>query len=386
MTTVSLGEISEINPRPPTIAADETVSFVGMAQLDASTAQTDAGHATPFSEVSKGYTVFADGDLLVAKITPCFENNKIGQAQLSHKIGVGSTEFHVLRPGDRLNNRYLLHFLRQSSVRHRGEMRMTGSAGQRRVPVAFLKDLQIPLPPLDEQRRIAAILDRTEVLRAKRREVLARLDLLTQSVFSEMFASCSFEAVPAGILMPNMRNGLSPATAGRHSAQVLTLSAVTRGTFDPSAIKQGAFSIEPPAAKRVTTRDFLMCRGNGNKALVGAGTYAREDRPDLVFPDTVIAGTVDTTLVTLPYLEAAWKRREVRTQIESVARTTNGTYKVNQLSLAGIRVPLPPLNIQREFASRANLIGQERAVVARASAIDDELFTALEARAFSGEL
>lgn len=242
------------------------------------------------------------------------------------------------------------------------------------------------LPPLDQQRRIAAILDHSDVLCAKRRQILAHLDSLTQAVFSEMFASGTFEKALAGTLMPNMRNGLSPATAGRHSAQVLTLSAVTRGIFDPSAAKQGAFAIEPPPDKRVKGRDFLMCRGSGNKTLVGTGTFSREDRPDLVFPDTVIAGTADTALVTLPYLEAAWRRREVRAQIESVAQTTNGTYKVNQRSLAGIRVPLPPLDIQREFAHRVNLIEEERAVVARAAAVDDELFIALQAHAFRGDL
>lgn len=258
---------------------------------------------------------------------------------------------------------------------------------RRRSSVSDFLDLQIPTPPnLDEQRRLATVLDRATALRAMRRQMLAHLDALTQSVFSAMCASGRFETALAGTLMPDMRNGLSPATAGKHSAQVLTLSAVTRGPFDPSAAKQGVFAVEPPADKRVRGCDFLMCRGSGNKALVGTGTYAREDRPDLVFPDTVIAGTVDTALVTLPYLEAAWRQPEIRQQIESVAQTTNGTYKVNQQSLAGIKVPLPPLDIQMEFANRAKLIGDGSAVVARAAAIDEELFTALQTRAFRGEL
>lgn len=246
--------------------------------------------------------------------------------------------------------------------------------------------LNIELPPLPEQRRVAAILDHADALRAKRRQVLAHLDLLSRSIFHEMFSTGGFRPMRAGVLMPNMRNGLSPATAGRHRAQVLTLSSVTQGLFNPSAAKPGLFTIVPPADKRITDRDFLMCRGNGNKALVGVGTYSRENRPDIVFPDTVIAGTVDTTLVTMPFLEAAWKRRDVRAQIESVARTTNGTFKVNQQTLAGVVVRVPPLALQEAFAVRVARVAHQHAVVQRATTTADKLFFSLQSRAFRGEL
>ncbi len=160
---------------------DEAVSFVGMAQLDDVTAKARPLASKAFAEVSKGYTVFRDRDLLVAKITPCFENGKIGQAVLEHKIGVGSTEFHIVRPGPDVAEGYLLHFLRRPEVRAAGELRMTGSGGQRRVPADFLQKLQVPLPPLEEQRRIAAILDQADALRAKRRQVLAHLDALLKN-------------------------------------------------------------------------------------------------------------------------------------------------------------------------------------------------------------
>jgi len=186
---VPLGEVAHVNPRAPRVDPDEDVSFVGMAQLDETQAQTDKGVTRHFREVSKGYTVFANSDILVAKITPCFENNKIGQARLAHPIGVGSTEFHVVRPGESLDRRYLLHYLRQDRIRGQGQLRMTGSAGQRRVPTSYLEQLSIPLPSLSEQRRIAAILDHADALRAKRRQILTHLDQLTQAIFHDMFGS-----------------------------------------------------------------------------------------------------------------------------------------------------------------------------------------------------
>src|SRR5690606_4876502 len=85
------------------------------------------------------------------------------------------------------DHRYVLHALRQPAFRLAGEKRMTGSAGQRRVPSDFLSTFHIPLPTFSEQKRIAEILDRAEALRAKRRAALAHLDTLTQSIFLEMF-------------------------------------------------------------------------------------------------------------------------------------------------------------------------------------------------------
>lgn len=188
--TVALGEVAEINPSAPKLAPNDEVSFLPMAD-----AQNDGTVAISefrsYREVRTGYTGFANDDVLIAKVTPCFENNKIVQASLPTAFGFGSTEFHVARAGEDLDARYLLHFLRQDWVRYAGERRMTGSGGQRRVPRQFLEQLPIAKPPLPEQRRIAAILDQADALRRLRRQSLARLSDLGQAIFFEMFGSGS---------------------------------------------------------------------------------------------------------------------------------------------------------------------------------------------------
>jgi restriction endonuclease S subunit len=93
----------------------------------------------------------------------------------------------LVRPREKANARYLLWFLRQRWIRREGELRMTGSGGQRRVPEAYLRDFRIPLPSLDEQKRVAVILDQVDALRAKRREAIALLDDLAQSIFLDIF-------------------------------------------------------------------------------------------------------------------------------------------------------------------------------------------------------
>ena len=380
MKTVALGEVADVNPKAPRIPGDVEVSFVGMVDLNAVSAETQSVSVRRYAEVSKGYTTFRNGDVLVAKITPCFENNKIGQARLQRDIGVGSTEFHVVRPGKHLDARYVLHMLRQDCIRHQGELRMTGSAGQRRVPADFLKQLKIPLPPLDEQRRIAAILDHADGLRVKRRRAIAQLGDLAESIFLDLFSEDAADAVSFDSVVTNFRNGLSPAKAGTVMADVLTLSAVTQGIFDPTAVKTSTFMAAPPAAMRVSGDDFLICRGNGNLNLVGVGVSPGHDHPDLTFPDTVIAASFDAAVVDPVYLEMAWKRPSVRRQIESVARTTNGTYKINQQSLGAVRIVIPPLSEQQEFARRIGAIPNPDLGEM------DELFQSLQSRAFSGQL
>jgi hypothetical protein len=189
--SVPLSEVAEINPS----ASEEVlasgamrVSFVPMSAVSELTGSVVAPEEREVAACRKGFTPFAQGDVLVAKITPCFENGKIVVADIPHRFGFGSTEFHVVRPiPSKLDSRYLLHMLRHPVFRMKGEKRMTGSAGQRRVPSSFLSTFAIPLPPLDAQRRIAAVLDKADALRAKRRAALAQLDTLTQSIFLDMF-------------------------------------------------------------------------------------------------------------------------------------------------------------------------------------------------------
>jgi type I restriction enzyme S subunit len=114
----------------------------------------------PYNEVANGFTAFRDGDLLIAKITPCFENGKGGIAdKLQGGVGFGSTEFHVFRPSNRVDIRFVYYATLCKPFRDVGAAQMTGSAGQQRVPSDFIANFQLPLPPLEEQKAIADYLD-----------------------------------------------------------------------------------------------------------------------------------------------------------------------------------------------------------------------------------
>ena len=132
------------------------------------------------ADVYNGYTYFADGDVCVAKITPCFENGKGALAQgLTNGVAFGTTELHVLRPSDALDARFLFYLTIAHDFRNVGEAEMLGAGGQKRVPEAFLRDWRPPLPNIDVQRRIAGFLDKKtakiDALIDKKRMLLERL-------------------------------------------------------------------------------------------------------------------------------------------------------------------------------------------------------------------
>jgi type I restriction enzyme S subunit len=189
-----LGAIAELNPRHPKNVIDRTsVTFLPMPALSESSPDFDRTLIRSLGEVRKGYTHFRDGDVLFAKITPCMENGKGAVATaLQNGIGCGTTELHVLRPTRLVDPYYLYRFLQQSSIRELAAANFTGSAGQLRVPASFLTELELPLPPLDEQRRIVSKLEAllAQVTTAQQRlsRIPALLKRFRQSVLA---AACS---------------------------------------------------------------------------------------------------------------------------------------------------------------------------------------------------
>jgi len=389
VSVVAVADVAEVNPRVTKRPAEQDpVAFVPMAELDSVAATTSGGDTRPFSEVSKGYTIFSDRDLLVAKITPCFENNKIGQARLNHPVGVGSSEFHVVRPNPELvDERYLLHFLRQDRVRVEGERRMTGSGGQRRVPPAFLKELKLPLPPLDDQRRIAAILDQADALRAKRRQALAYLDDLSQSTFLDMFGDplknpLGWDAATIGEVCTRVTDG-EHKTPRRSEAGVPLLSArsIQRGWIDFSAtdfIDDGEYELLRKRIEPQIDDVLISCSGTiGRVARVGAvSRFAMVRSAALVRPGALVSAAFLEQLLATPSMNRLMNAR------------ANSSAQANlfQNQIKALPVVIPPLEAQRRFELRVEQVRRRRGAVVRARVAADELFESLQSGAFAGRV
>lgn len=156
---VSLSTICEINPKKSPSPEDGKVSFIAMEAVSED-AKLLSSVIRDYSDVSKGFTSFSENDVLIAKITPCFENGKGAYVEgMQNGIGFGSTEFHVLRAGANSDSKYLYFLTNTSEFRVRGEANMQGSAGQKRVTTDYLKSLKVTVPTdVNEQKKIAAVL------------------------------------------------------------------------------------------------------------------------------------------------------------------------------------------------------------------------------------
>jgi type I restriction enzyme S subunit len=144
-----LSEVCEVNPRNVTgLDPDTSVTFVPMSAVDERTGSILTPEIRDYQEVAKGYTPFRNNDVLFAKITPCMENGKCAIARrLENGWDFGSTEFHILRAGDRVLPEWVYYFIRQEEVRKFAASNMTGTAGQQRVPKSVFDRLLISVPP-----------------------------------------------------------------------------------------------------------------------------------------------------------------------------------------------------------------------------------------------
>lgn len=186
-----LGEVIMLNPKKAEISdIDKTKkgSFLEMANVleDGSIILCDDRR---IDEMWKGYTYFAENDVLFAKITPCMENGKGAVVKgLTNGIGFGSTEFHVLRPKAGISDSYWIYgIIKNNKFRNKAKQNMKGSAGQKRVPTEFLNGFEIPLPPLSLQIKFAEMVENIEEQKARAKAEIEKGEAVFQALLQESF-------------------------------------------------------------------------------------------------------------------------------------------------------------------------------------------------------
>lgn len=193
-----LAEVGFINPRNSNEDGSQA-SFVQMSSISAEYGVANAHEVRSWGDIKSGFTHFAEGDVALAKITPCFENGKSTVFRnLEGGIGAGTTELHVVRPVF-VSADYILIFLKSPYFIETGIPKMTGTAGQKRVSTEYFAYSPFPLPSEEEQHRIVAKVDELmalcDRLEAARRERESRRDQLAASTHHHLNNGADTEAL-----------------------------------------------------------------------------------------------------------------------------------------------------------------------------------------------
>jgi len=210
--------------------------------------------------------------------------------------------------------------------------------------------MQLPLPPLEDQRRIVARIDelaaKIEEARGLRRQAAGEAEAISPSVTANIFDNSVWARQTIGELIAGagLRNGKSLKTTGQPSdVRCLTLSALRHGRINCAHTKPVSMTNVEAAPYLVHPEDVFVVRGNGTKELVGRAGIVAENCAGLIFPDLFIRVPLDRDKVIGSFFVSVWNSRQMRDLIEDTAKTTSGIWKINQGHIESFSIPVPPL-------------------------------------------
>lgn len=331
------------------------------------------------------------GDLLVASLGEVLPRACLAPASLGRAIVKADCIRVRLSPD--VEPRWVLYALQRPEVRRWADDHRHG-VGRPRLGLKVIRQIPVPLPPLDEQQRIVDVLEdhlsRLDAGTAYLDSTRRRLLILDGQILANELAKTAPEHAALGeLLTAGLTNGKSVPTR-EGGFPVLRLTALREARVDLSERKAGAWSAAEAARFLVQRGDFLISRGNGSLRLVGRGGLVTDDPDPVAYPDTLIRARPDASKISPGFLALVWNAPVVRKQIENVAKTTAGIYKVNQRDLAAMRVPVPSLAEQERVLRLVTAARQEvarlTAEVGRSQVRGAALRRALLAAAFSGRL
>lgn len=389
--TVAIEEVADINPSVParirTLPGETPVPFLAMASVSEN---GKASYTEPraLQGVVKGYTHFERGDVLLAKITPCFENGKAALLEdLPAEFGFGSTEFHVLRPNERVDPRYLFYAVWNPRFRRALSEIMTGSAGQKRVPADTVRAYRIPLPSLDAQHAIAKTLEKADSIRRKRQESILLLDDLLTSTFLGMFGEKpqklrGWASKPLSELIDETQYGTSQrANSSERGIPVLRMNNLTRtGDWDLSDLKWSDVPEADRAKYTVRRGDILFNRTNSPELVGKTAVWDREE--PYAFAGYLIRIRVQTDRLLPEYLSGFLNSARGKQLLLARAMPSINMSNISASNLMRLKVPVPDLETQGRFRDVVLRVAKTRQAQLATLPDGDRLYDSLVHDAF----
>jgi type I restriction enzyme S subunit len=396
-TDRALSEACDVNPRgwlPANLPDDTEVTFVPMAAVSEIAASIEAPEVRRLGDVRKGYTAFAENDVLLAKITPCMENGKVAFATgLRNGIGFGSTEFHVLRARSSNEPKFLYHLVRQPKFRAAAKQSMRGGVGQQRVPEDFVERYRVRIPPLSEQRRIVEILDQADSLRQLRTAADAKAGRILPALFYKMFGDPA--ANPMGwpvvsmyelFAMPPNYGTMIPPTSDASGWLDLRVINIQDRRLDLTNRKYVDLAAGDRARHEVRDGDLLLARAIGSRNHLGKCIVAHPGTERWAFDSHLMRVRFNPKRVRPEFVQAFLNSPSGRREFLSRTRNSAVQFNINTGELGAIRLPLPPLELQQRFVDHASRLIELETMRQKSCAAIDCTFQTLLHLAFSGDL
>ena len=398
----TLAEVCKIKPPKAEarrrLSDTDLVSFLPMENLGIDKKIVEPTQTKTLAQVAGSYTYFADGDVLLAKITPCFENGKLGIAtNLTNGIGFGSSEYIVFRSATSVDKEWLYYYLSREVFRSEGAAQMSGAVGHKRVTKEFIESHPIPLPPLPEQKRIVAILDEAfagiATAVANTEKNLASARELFESYLSSVFTQkgVGWEEKRLGGLCERITKGSSPKWQGiKYVEEPGVLFVTSENVGQNRMIFMKTKYVEESFNKKESRS--ILNPGDVLTNIVGAsiGRTAIFDREDLANinqavclircdPRKIINGYL-SHLLNSPYFRQILHDNEID---NARANLSLGFFKA-------LLIPVPPLDEQKIIVSRLDELSSEtqrlESLYQHKLTTLAELKQSLLHKAFSGEL
>ncbi len=381
--TVELGEImaSKTGSVDPSRHQNELFDLYSIPAFDRGRSEIVVGR-----EIGSSKQIVQPGDVLLSKIVPHIRRAWVVQKEQGHRI-IASGEWIVFRSSC-FDPQYLRHVL-TGDVFHAQFMNTVAGVGGSlvRARPAFAAKIKIPLPPLEEQKRIAEVLDKAEELRAKRRASLARLDTLTQSIFLEMFGDPSsiLEKWPSrklGELLEFLTSG-SRGWAEYYSESGDLFLRIQNVRRDQLLLDDVAYVKAPETAEAKRTRVqsgdvlFSITADLGRTAVVpeGLGTAYINQHLSILRTKALVPRFLSA------YFASPAGERQVFGRNRQAVKAG-----LNFDDIRSLLIPVPPVELQREFANRVTTVEKLKATQSASLAELDTLFASLQHRAFQGSL
>ncbi|PHN44716.1 restriction endonuclease subunit S [Pseudomonas syringae] len=385
---VKLGDVAPAKASKHAFSTSDEVWTLNLDQVEADTGNLLRKVMAPVSEAGTSTHSFDERHVLYSKLRPYL--NKV---VLPDEKGLATTELVPMLPDPlRLDRKYLAYYLRSKSFVDWVSSQVAG-AKMPRVSMQLFWQHEIPLPPMPEQKRIAAILDRADAIRRKRQQAIQLADNFLRSVFSAIFGDVVANSkgwdlkelgglcdVQGGLQVSSKRTGL-PITG-----PYLRVANVLRNKLMLTEIKNIEMLESEYRRVKLIADDILIVEGHGNPTEIGRCAVWTGGIDGVVHQNHLIRVRVQSKGISPRFLNDYLNSAGGRRQMMRASNTTSGLNTISTGIVKSTKIIVPPRDLQDKYVSIVERTNSHLFRYMSAQVLGDENFFSLSQRAFSGQL